>query len=226
MEHTVDLAGEYLLLMLNNEKGSFHQDLTTIDYTVAAAELVNLVGIEALAFSGTGDNQVFVPGDKTPDDPLLAELAETAAGRSYDEAITALSGGISVGDAKPRTLRSLELERLVSAGVLRAKHEKLLGLIPRTRYPQADPTVEHALRDRLSAALVGEADLDDRSRALIALLYAAHALGKAFPYLDQKQIWRRGKEIAGQSWEDDGLALALAQYATYMATLSAASLGR
>ena len=226
MEHTVDLAGEYLLLVLDDHKGGFRQDLTTIDYTVAAAELVDLVGMGALEFTGTGENRTFVPGEKAPQDPLLAELAELAAGRSYDEAITALSGGVSGGDDKPRSLRSLELERLVNAGILRAQHGKLLGLIPRTRYPQADPTVELELRARLSGALVGTTDLDDRSRALIALLYAAHALGKAFPDLDQKRIWRRGKEIANESWEDDGLALALAQYATYMATLSAASLGR
>ena len=219
MEHTVDLAGEYLLLVLDDHKGGFRQDLTTIDYTVAAAELVDLVGMGALEFTGTGENRTFVPGEKAPQDPLLAELAELAAGRSYDEAITALSGGVSVGDDKPRALRSLELERLVNAGILRAQHGKLLGLIPRTRYPQADPTVELELRARLSGALVGTTDLDDRSRALIALLYAAHALGKAFPDLDQKRIWRRGKEIANESWEDDGLALALAQYATYMATL-------
>lgn len=235
MEHKVSLVGEYLLLVLDDRKGAFRQDMTTIDYTIAAAELVHLVSIGALAFADDDTERgrrpsglsgcIFVAGDTVPDDPLEARLAEVAAGHSYQEAVTSFSN-VAIGDDEPRSLRKVELEKLVDAGVVASKHTRFLGIIPRTRHPEIDPSVEVELRERLTEVLKGNETPDDRSRALIALLYAGRGITKVFPDLDRKRVQRRAEEIAGQAWEDDGLAEALAQYASYMATLSAASFAR
>ena len=73
-------------------------------------------------------------------------------------------------------------------------------------------------------AVLGGAEPDERTRALVALLYASHSLTAVFPRLEARPMKRRAREIARRSWEDEGLAMALAEYFSYMAQLSAATM--
>ncbi|RLP08170.1 GOLPH3/VPS74 family protein [Propionibacterium australiense] len=224
MTTTVNLAAEYLLLVLDDKKGGFVRDLTTVNFTVAAAEIVELIAKRQLVFvEGPKNTKLLARGEEEPSDEFFAQIVETVEGKTYDQAISALVGPFSSRSGPVRSLRSYELQHLVEAGILRERHIKLLGLIPLTRYPEGDASTEIDLRARVRAAL-GGAEPDDRTRALIALLYASRSLTAVFPRLEAKPMKRRAREIAERSWEDDGLAMALAEYFSYMTQLSAATM--
>lgn len=225
MSGAVGLAAEYVLLVLDDDKGGFRQDLTTVDFTVAAAALVQLVRDGVLVLDDSaGGLPFFRRGDVPPADALHEEIVTRALGKSCDQAIAALSSPFGRRPNTARALREHVLEKLVSAGVLRTDRERLLGLIPRTRYPQVDGTTEAALRERLGGVLHG-AEPDEDSRALITLLDAGHGLGRVFPGLDSAQLRRRGHELAEGSWAGKGLTMAFAQQAAYLAQVSTVGVG-
>ncbi|WP_316668875.1 GPP34 family phosphoprotein [uncultured Propionibacterium sp.] len=224
MTTTVNLAAEFLLLVLDDEKGGFVRDLTTVNFTIAAAEIVELVAKGQLVFAdGQKGTKVLAKGENGPSDEFFAYIIEAVEGKTYDQAISTLVGPFSPRPGPARSLRSYELQHLVEAGILRECHIKLLGLIPLTRYPEGDASTEIDLRARVRAVL-GGAEPDERTRALVALLYASHSLTAVFPRLEARPMKRRAREIARRSWEDEGLAMALAEYFSYMAQLSAATM--
>lgn len=220
----LNLAAEYLLLVLNDRRGGFVRDLTTVNFTIAAAEIVELVAKGQLVFvDGPKGTKLLAKGENEPSGEFFGYIVEAVEGKTYDQAISTLVGPFSSRPGPARSLRSYELQHLVEAGILRERHIKLLGLIPLTRYPEGDASTEIDLRARVRAAL-GGAEPDDRTRALIALLYASHSLTAVFPRLEAKPMKRRAREIAERSWEDDGLAMALAEYFSYMTQLSASTM--
>ena len=180
----LNLAAEYLLLVLNDRKGGFVRDLTTVNFTIAAAEIVELVAKGQLVFvDGPKGTKLLAKGENEPSGEFFGYIVEAVEGKTYDQAISTLVGPFSSRPGPARSLRSYELQHLVEAGILRERHIKLLGLIPLTRYPEGDASTEIDLRARVRAAL-GGAEPDDRTRALIALLYASHSLTAVFPRLE------------------------------------------
>lgn len=224
MPTTVNLAAEYLLLVLDDKKGGFVRDFTTVNFTVAAAELVELIAKHELVFvDGPKGTKLLSRGEQAPADEFFGHIIRAVEGKTYDQAISTLVGPFSSRPGPARSLRSYELQHLVEAGILRERHIKLLGLIPLTRYPEGDASTEIELRARVRAVL-GGAEPDDRTRALIALLHASRSLTAVFPRLEARPMKRRAREIAERSWEDDGLSMALAEYFSYMTQLSAATM--
>ena len=210
----LNLAAEYLLLVLNDRKGGFVRDLTTVNFTIAAAEIVELVAKGQLVFvDGPKGTKLLAKGENEPSGEFFGYIVEAVEGKTYDQAISTLVGPFSSRPGPARSLRSYELQHLVEAGILRERHIKLLGLIPLTRYPEGDASTEIDLRARVRAALGGAEPL-----------YASHSLTAVFPRLEAKPMKRRAREIAERSWEDDGLAMALAEYFSYMTQLSASTM--
>ncbi|SER83392.1 Golgi phosphoprotein 3 (GPP34) [Propionibacterium cyclohexanicum] len=219
MSNSVDLAAEYVLLVLDDDKGGFRQDLTTVDFTVAAAELACLVRDDVLAFDSSREGLPFLcAGHRAARDELHEEIVHRCLGKTCDQAIAALASPFGKQPHTARSLREHVVERLVGSGVLTTRRDRLLGIIPRTRYPQADGVPEVELRGRLMSVFNG-AEPDEDTGVLIALLDAGHALSQAFPGLTRDQL-RRGHEIAEGRWPGEGLRRAFAQQAAYMAQTS------
>lgn len=162
--------GEQLLLLSLDDESGIEKESMNVSYAIAAASLVEL------ALAGrvqVHDDQVTVRDAAPLGDPTLdAALADISGEekrkpRSTKEWIEHLRKGAVAGTT----------ESLVGKGLIREEKKKVLGLFPVRRYPEADGSVESALRQRLDEIVLRGAAPDERTASLVALLHGAKLHG-------------------------------------------------
>ncbi|MER6916509.1 GPP34 family phosphoprotein [Streptomyces sp. NPDC000594] len=89
---------------------------------------------------------------------------------------------------------------LLDKGLVREETKKVLGFFPVRRYPEADGSVEAAVRARLDAAVLHDGSPDARTAGLIALLHGAKLAPLAFPDADRSQVESRMAVLAQGQW--------------------------
>ncbi|WP_431920660.1 GOLPH3/VPS74 family protein [Nonomuraea jabiensis] len=208
---TVTIAEELLLLAYNDEKGTQLVSGTQLDPALAGALLAELAVSGRLELS---DKKVTVkdpsPLGDSELDATLARIAEEGKERKPAWWVQRLQSA---------KLRKRLLTRLAESGVLAEQRGKVLGIFPTTRWPEADPDVEAAVRDRVISALAG-ADPDARTAVLIAIAHAAKLDRKAFPEASRQRV----KEIAEGAWTADAVAQTIAAInAVMITTITAAT---
>ncbi|MFI7043364.1 GOLPH3/VPS74 family protein [Streptosporangium sandarakinum] len=191
------IAEEVLLLALSEREGKQLVGSTDLGVALSGALLAELA-IDGRV--GLTDKKIAVL-DPTPlgDEELDAALARIAA---EDRPHKPDRWVYKLRSAK---LRGRLLTRLAERGVLGEERSKVLGIFPRTRHPELDPSVERAVRERVREALTGAAT-DERTAALIAVLHAAKIDRKAFPDEDRRAF----KEIAEGHWAGDAVSKTIA----------------
>ncbi|WP_299036415.1 GPP34 family phosphoprotein [uncultured Pseudokineococcus sp.] len=218
VEHELTLPEELLLLVYDDEKGSTWS--TTLDVGLGGAVQVDL-SLRGRVDVRDGDLVVL---DATPTgEPVLdAALAEVAAGarpKPPKRWLTALG----------KDARAASLERLVERGVLRREEGRVLGLFPRTRYPEADGGPEARVRQRLHDAVVVGTTPDARTAALASLVRALRLRGEVFRGEDRRATDRRLEELSEGEWAGAAVKRALdeimAAATTVVITTGAASSG-
>ncbi|MFJ4184509.1 GPP34 family phosphoprotein [Kitasatospora sp. NPDC089509] len=218
----VTLAEELVLLSLDDESGAPKEGTNTA-WAAAGGLLAELVLAGRVEVA---DGRLTVT-DRTPiGDPLLdgrlERLAEWAGKRR--------PGRAKAADwlAKDRStvVRDAE-QRLCERGLVREERHRVLGLFPVRLYPEADGSVERALRGRLAAVVLDGADPDQRTAVLIALLHSARLHRLAFPALPRqqgKQVRARCAEIAEGDWAGESVREAIRNMqATMVAVITAAT---
>ncbi|MEV4112734.1 GPP34 family phosphoprotein [Nonomuraea sp. NPDC049695] len=208
---TVTIAEELLLLTYNDEKGTQLVSGTQLDPALAGALLAELAVNGRLELS---DKKVTVkdpsPLGDSEMDATLARIAEEGKERKPAWWVQRLQSA---------KLRKRLLTRLAESGVLTEQRGKVLGIFPTTRWPEANPDVEAAVRDRVTSALAG-ADPDARTAVLIAIAHAAKLDRKAFPEASKQRV----KEIAEGAWAADAVAQTIAAInAVMITTITAAT---
>ncbi|MFC5823349.1 GOLPH3/VPS74 family protein [Nonomuraea insulae] len=193
----VTIAEELLLLAHSDDKGKQIINTTQLDPAVAGALLAELAVTDRVELT---KKKVTIK-DPTPLgdeelDALLARIADKSAPRSPAWRLSKLQSG---------KLRKRLLTRLATTGVLTEQQSTVLGLFPVTRWPEADPSVEANVKERVSAVLTG-ADPDPRTAVLIAIVHAAKLDRKAFPGADRARV----KQIAKGEWAGDAVAKTIA----------------
>jgi len=159
---SVALAEELLLLAYDDETGKASGSQIGLDLGMAAAVLIEL----ALARRIAMDGDLIVARDPTPiGEPIADAVLERLA---TDTPHTAASW---VQRLRHR-LRTRVLEDLCARGVMRDVDETAMEFIHLHRYPSVDKTVERDIRERLVAAISGDAEPDERTAALATLLAA------------------------------------------------------
>ncbi len=98
--------------------------------------------------------------------------------------------------------RDVLLDRLRERGILEEREDRVLGLIPRRRWPTVDSIHEAAVRRDLGDVLIRGARPEERTAALIAVL---SALGLAHKVIDgeglsARDVKQRAKECAEGDW--------------------------
>ncbi|MFF6781086.1 GPP34 family phosphoprotein [Streptomyces sp. NPDC012510] len=142
------------------------------------------------------------------DDAVLPEDAETwIRANSTREYETALRG-------------------LLKKDLIREEKRRVLLVFRTTRYPEADGTVESALRGRLTEVVLTNAEPDPRTAALISLLHHADLHTLAFPDAgsDDSPAKRRMTEIAAHHWADPALRRMAETATAAAAALTAATM--
>lgn len=186
----LSLAEEVLLVALDEEKGTT-SSWVSVDPALAGGILVDLLAAGALIEAG--DRLELAPDADTPQESLQAETltAIRAKGKAEKPKYWV--------DKLPKELKPIKgrvAEALVARGVLSEARHKALGLIPSTRYPEADPGPEREVRDRLSAALVHGIEPEPRTARLIALLNAVDLVKVVVEKEERKAAKARAKLIA------------------------------
>lgn len=134
-------------------------------------------------------------------DPLADEWLELIAA---DEKQRKLATWVS-RIANTRKLKHRVAMGLVQKGVLKAAEESLLLVFKRKVYPEIDPAPERDARERLRAAVLGDApEVDVRTVALLSLAKAVDLLPVVFAKKELKAHKRRiadlvSGELAGEA---------------------------
>ncbi|MBQ0829381.1 GOLPH3/VPS74 family protein [Streptomyces tagetis] len=189
-EAPTTLGEQLLLLSLDDESGET-RELVKVVPAIAAAELVEL----ALAgrIEVTEDEVTVV--DATPlGEPVLDAALSTVAGEDEPGRV---GDWINVlkADAVPRTIAGL-----VGKGLVREERKRVLGLFPVRRYPEADGTVEAAVRQRLHAVVLEGATPNERTASLVALVHGARMHRLAFPDADARRVEAAMESISRGQW--------------------------
>ncbi|MEU4407775.1 GPP34 family phosphoprotein [Streptosporangium sp. NPDC023963] len=191
------IAEEVLLLAYDEEQGRQLIGSSELDAALGGALLAELaVGgridladrkVAVLDATPVGDEEL---------DTALARIAAESKARKPEWWVQRLHSG---------KLRSRLLARLAERGVLDEERRKILGIFPSTRYPERDPGVELAIRERVQSVLSG-ATPDERAAVLIAILHAAKIDRKAFPGASKERI----KEITEGEWAGEAVSQTIA----------------
>lgn len=125
------------------------------------------------------------------------------------------------------------LRGVLHKGLIREEKRRLLLVFRTTVYPEADGTVESALRRRLAAVVLEGYEPDPRTAALITLLHHAGLQELAFPVADKDKdqgkemsqaVEQRMAEIAGRHWADPALRRVAETAAAAAAAVTAATM--
>ncbi|MBT2409865.1 GPP34 family phosphoprotein [Streptomyces sp. ISL-12] len=184
------LGEQLLLLSLDDESGTAAEP-AKVAPAVAAAALVEL----ALARRIDVTDDMVTVVDATP-------LGEPA----LDAALDAVVGRQEPGGTKDwiHRLRTDAVARarasLIAKGLVREEKKKVLGLFPVRRYPEADGSVEAAVRQRLDAVVLSGAAPDERTASLVALLHGAKLHRLAFADADARRVEAAMESVSQDRW--------------------------
>jgi hypothetical protein len=185
------LTEDLVLLLLDPGTGRSVVDSTSLDRAVGGALLLDLATRERIAADGDGARARLSVVDASPaGDALL----DTALGR-LDKPLRAQKAV----ERLARGTRPLVLERLVERGLVRRERSRLLGVLPVTTWPPADPGPREELRGRVAAVLLHGAQPDQHLALLISLVHAVKAEHKIVDG-SRRQLRARAAEVADGEW--------------------------
>lgn len=214
------VAEDLLLLLLDAESGKLAGS-DTAELALGGAVLAELALRGAVTVeertSRFRSPKVRVTGP-APEDRVLADALEVVAEkeRSAQGLVERLGKGLV------KTLGG----RLADRGVLERRESRLLGMLPRTRWPAADSSHEAEVRAALTSVLVQGTTPDGRTGALVAVLAAADRVHKVVDHdgMSRREVKRRAKEVADGAWAATAVRDAVqATYAAVTAAVAAAA---
>jgi Golgi phosphoprotein 3 (GPP34) len=218
------LAEDLLLLVTDNASGKLSVPGAQADAGLGGANLLEL----------TLRNKVDVTGGQDPGRPgrIIVRDPSPAGGEVLDAALEIL---IARQGSKPsaviqplaRNVRPALYQRLAASGVLRAARGRALGIFPTRSWPAHDPSREAGTRQLVTQALIQQTAPDERTAALIALLYALRCEHKVVDprsyQLSRRQLRARAAEIARGNWASEAVRKAIDEMIAAVAAASAAA---
>ncbi|GLZ32481.1 hypothetical protein Lesp02_46690 [Lentzea sp. NBRC 105346] len=201
-----------MLLLLDGETGRVLAGSTEIENGLGGAVLLDLVNAGRVGFGPDGRRLEVI--DPTPlDNPLLYHgLSRLDRAMKPQRAVERLR----------KNVRDNVMRQLADRGVLRLEKRRILGIFPSTGWVIVDENPGQDIRNRVGAVLYGQQEPDERTGALIALLYAMKAAHKVVGG-DSRAIKARAKEISRGNWAGAAVKGAMdAVQAAVIASITAA----
>lgn len=191
------LAEDLLLLLLDDDSGKL-SGTSYLDNGIGGALLMELAMAGCVELKkGAGKlarAKVVAVDAPSPVDPLLVEsmVLVRAKERTAKDLVTRLG----------KKRRDLLLDRLRQRGVLTEQEDRLLGLIPRRRWPTVDATHERGVRRDLGDLLIRGVRPEPRTAALVAVLSALDLAHKVIDLegLSARDVRERAKQAAEGDW--------------------------
>ena len=191
------IAEDLLLLLLDDDSGKL-TGTTHLDTGIGGAVLVELAllgCVEVVKGSGLWARAKVVPTvSDPPSDPLLVEAMELV--RSKERTAEDLVNRLG------KKRRDVLLDRLRERGILEETEDRVLGLIPRRRWPMVDGARESDVRRKLGDVLIRGASPEERTAALVSVLSALDLAHKVVDRegLSAREVKKRAKEVAEGDW--------------------------
>jgi hypothetical protein len=184
------ITEDLVLLLLEPVTGRAVVDSTSLDRAIGGALLLDLA--ERGRLGADGEKARLSVTDPAPTGDAL-----------LDEALSRLTGSTvraqKAVERLARRTRTPVLERLVERGLVRRERSRLLGILPVTTWPPADPRPAEELRGRVAAVLRDGADPDHHTALLISLVHAVKAEHKVVDG-PRRQLRARAAEVAAGDW--------------------------
>ncbi len=219
------IAEDLLLLLLDDESGKV-SPWDSAELGLGGAILAELAISGAVTVDETASRwrspKVRVTGP-APQDRVLADAVDLVAekDRHAHDLVTRL------GKGKVDTLGA----RLSDQGMLERREDRMLGVLPRTRWPVVDTTHKVVVTRQLSSVLMQGTTPDARTGALVAVLVGIERVHKVFDHsgLSKREVKQRAKAVTEGEWAASTVRAAVrattAAVAAAVAASAAASTG-
>lgn len=212
------LYEEVLLLALDDRKGTAGLGCMH-DQAMGGAILAELLLTGAVILGDQKKKLLTAVPHAEVHDPLLQEcLAAVQAAKRRRKAADWVMKFAGLKSLKNRVARGLVLK-----GVLKEEHDRVLGIFPRTKFPERNPGPERALIERLRRAVLGDDEVDERTLVVAVIARATGLLERAIPKKELKPRKARLKamaegQVAGKATAE---AVEAVQAAVMIATIAA-----
>jgi hypothetical protein len=190
------IAEDLLLLLLDEESGKVAGS-DTAEVALGGAVLAELAILGAVTVDEQSSRfrspKVRVTGP-APEERVLADALGIVGEkeRTAQDLVTRLGKGLvkTLGD------------RLSDRGLVERQESRMLGILPRTRWPAADTSHEREVRRALTSVLVQGTTPDPRTGTLVAVLAATDRVHKAVDHegMSRREVKARAKEVSEGAW--------------------------
>ena len=190
------IAEDLLLLLLDEESGKVAAS-DSAEVALGGAVLAELAILGAVTVgertSRFRSPKVRVTGP-VPGDRVLADAMDLVGAKER----TAQDLVVKLGKGQVKTLA----DRMVDRGILERRQSRMLGMLPRTRWPAADSSREAEVKRSVTSVLVQGTTPDSRTGALVAVLSAIDQTHKVIDHegMSRREVKKRAKEVAEGAW--------------------------
>ncbi|WP_170176542.1 GOLPH3/VPS74 family protein [Lentzea flaviverrucosa] len=183
------LPEDLMLLFLDEVAGGVRMDSTSIQNALAGAVLLELVNSGKVAFDADGKRLAVADPTPPANEFLRESLSRITKPMKPQRAVEKLRNHV-----KDNVMAQLD-----ARGVLKVEKTRVLGIFPSKTYELNDRSAVSDLRRLVGDVAQGHRAPDDRTGALISLLYAVKGLHKVFQG-DKREMNARAKEISAGNW--------------------------
>lgn len=187
MDIELNLLEKYLLIALDDDKGSFVNDSLHLHYGFAGAILLELATREKIEVRG---EKIHLREKTTEVEVALnkaIDLLDVENEMTSKECIKKIAN-------KASELKNDTLQRLINKGVLEKKEGKILWIIPNNKYPTQNLLPENKVRERLNDVVLRGGKPEAVDIMLLSLIQVAGLTKEAFR--EHKNTKEIAKKIA------------------------------
>lgn len=193
------LVEDLLLLVLDGQTG--RRLVSGVNTGLAGAVLIELADLGLVDVDSSDRGRIVLLPAPLPAHPLLVEALRRVsmkAGSSPATAMRTLTSG----------LRGQVSDNLINAGIVDREDSRMLGLFPVSCLPVRDVAYVSALKEHMAAVLI-EADPDERTCTLICLLSSFNVLNRVLEVPNRRAVRRRARQIFRGEWQASALSAAV-----------------